>query len=258
MQGQDIRPITLIAGNRYEFSVKATNQAGDLDIFVISNQNQDLAKDDGVAADAFVDFTAPYSGLYRIDVFNAGLMPNQGTVTVTDKGVSPNPPNQAIAWKPDNKMPKNGQPRSSCHPCRNRSLRHAARHQSALPDAEAARMATASSSKSPVTCFRSSRLPGRKNRLADVDIVGFTVVPNTFRDTSSRRRRLQSACQLGVGKFVKNDFLMNCAPADLLDPSRRKDGELVRSGSCPTRSPSRPSRVTTVVGGATLRTRPFT
>lgn len=196
VQGQDIRPITLVAGKRYEFSLKAANQAGDVDMYIMNQQGQDLAKDDGLAADAFIDFTAPYSGLFRIDIFNCGPMANQATVTVIDKGQSANPPNQVIE-RPINKVPPLNQPFPKP------ALK--------APKLKLNQPGGAFIKTIPGDVFAFIKTAAADNRLADVDVTGFKIAPNTFRDIASDGGVLIGLA-LGTGTFVNRETINAVCP----------------------------------------------
>lgn len=245
VQGQDIRPISLMAGKRYEFHLKAANQAGALDIFIMNNLGQDLAKDDGIAADAYIDFTAPYSGLYRIDVFNAGVVPNQGTITVLDKGPSPNPANQVIP-RQENKVPPVVQPPPfpmpiAPPPAPNLPFKQPKVSKS-QPPGPLLKVVTGD-------FFPTIRNAVNENRLADVDITGFKINSSYYRDTAEEGGVLVGL-QLGIGKFATHESITALRPIYLTQAGEKMGAWHGPTPTAPVTIKAKPGYV---VGGVNLR-----
>jgi GYF domain 2 len=245
VQGQDIRPINLQAGNRYQFFLKADNQAGDVDMYIMNNKGQDLAIDDGVAADAFIDFTAPYSGMFRIDVFNVGPMPNVATITVTDKGRSPLPANQPIIRKENKQLP--AQPPIFNPPVNQPPVKP--------PPINQPPKITPKKPKNLATVIPGEMFPFletavRQNRLADVAITGFKASKNTYRDVFEDGGML-IGLQVGKGENRKMDTVNAIRPIYLT-----LEGEKMGSwhGPAPAEPMTLKAKEGYVVGGMTIAT----
>lgn len=106
--GSDRRTFQFQANMRYRFESKAKNRGGDMDLYLMDNQNTDLIWDDSDLPDSQFEWVAPYTGRFKVEVYNfpEPPVPNSATVTITEIG--PGNPNQNPVMQVPQKKGKKG------------------------------------------------------------------------------------------------------------------------------------------------------
>ncbi|MCI0641791.1 MAG: DUF4339 domain-containing protein [Gemmataceae bacterium] len=104
--GSDRRTFQFQANTRYRFESKAKNRGGDLDLYLMDEQNMDLMSDDSELPDSHFEWVAPYTGRFKVEVYNfpEPPVPNSATVTITELG--PGNPQQNPVMPPPQKKGK--------------------------------------------------------------------------------------------------------------------------------------------------------